>query len=124
MHNAVSAAHLLTELKARSLQLSITTVAFRTPYSSGSCLYQGLIDILKCDRSCVSPMQASGKAELVAFIIASVHHLGMNVIAKGVITAAQLTRRRQSPCEDGQDYLFSKLLNPQAATMLLADIAA
>ncbi len=89
MHNAVLVAHLLTELKARSLQFSLASDAFRTGYAALSCLDQSSIDTLKSDRSCVSPTkQAGGKAELVAIIIALVSHLGMNVIAKGVVTAA------------------------------------
>jgi diguanylate cyclase (GGDEF)-like protein/PAS domain S-box-containing protein len=123
MQDAVSAAKVLTQLKARNVQISIDD--FGTGYSSLSRLHEFPIDTLKIDRSFISLISRSGeKTELVQAIIILAHSLGMDVVAEGVETTEQLARLRQLQCEYGQGYLFSKPLTQQAVVMLLASMSA
>ncbi|MEP0872054.1 EAL domain-containing protein [Trichocoleus desertorum AS-A10] len=118
MNNTESAA-LLRQLRALQVQLCIDD--FGTGYSSLSRLRQFPIHTLKIDRSFVSTMrEAVQDAEVVQAIITLAHNLGMNVVAEGIETAEQLAHLRRLHCEQGQGYFFSKPLNSQAATALLA----
>jgi EAL domain-containing protein (putative c-di-GMP-specific phosphodiesterase class I) len=58
-------------------------------------------------------------AEIVRTIVTLARSLGMNVIAEGVETVAQLTQLRDLGCDFGQGYLFSKAVGASAALELL-----
>jgi len=57
---------------------------------------------------------------VVETIIILAHNLKKDVIAEGVETVEQMRRLHQLGCEYGQDYLFSKPLSSEEATLLLA----
>jgi EAL domain-containing protein (putative c-di-GMP-specific phosphodiesterase class I) len=68
-------------------------------------------------------MEVESEGENVAIvrtIVALAHALGMDVIAEGVETAAQLARLKSIGCEYGQGYFFAKPLPSEAATALMA----
>ncbi|MCT7949870.1 EAL domain-containing protein [Ancylothrix sp. C2] len=109
----------LAHLKTLGVQLAIDD--FGTGYSSLSRLYSFPIQTLKIDRSFVSGMDISpANTEIVRTIIALGQNLGMQVTAEGIETAQQLRRLGELGCGFGQGYLFSKPLEPQKATELLA----
>ena len=119
MENAESAIAMLQGLKALGLQLSIDD--FGTGYSSLSYLHRFPVDTLKIDRSFVSQMSMSNEnAEIVRTIKTLATNLGMDVVAEGVETLEQLKQLAALECEYGQGYLFSKPVDAETATALIA----
>lgn len=119
MENAESAAAILGELRNLEIQLYIDD--FGTGYSSLSRIHTFPTDALKIDRAFVSRMaEDEGNEAIVQTILILAGHLGMNVIAEGVETIEQLNLLRSLQCEYGQGYFFSKPVDSQSATVLIA----
>jgi EAL domain-containing protein (putative c-di-GMP-specific phosphodiesterase class I) len=83
---------------------------------------QGLpIDTLKIDRTFVSRLGKDGNGlEIVRTILALAHDLGMKVVAEGIETDEQLSKLKSMECEYGQGYLFTRPVESQVASTLLA----
>jgi EAL domain-containing protein (putative c-di-GMP-specific phosphodiesterase class I) len=95
---------------------------FGTGYSSLAYLHSFPVQALKVDRSFVSRMdQATQQSAIVKAIVSLAHDLGMEVVAEGVETRAQLEALRALRCRRGQGFLFSKPLPADQAGRLLAD---
>lgn len=114
------AALMLKRLRESGIQISIDD--FGTGYSSLSYLYRFPIDTLKLDRSFIEGITVDGeKLALVRGIIQLARNMGMDVVAEGIETAEQLAQLKTLRCEYGQGYYFSKPLNSETATALLAE---
>ncbi len=110
---------LLDELYAMGLHLSIDD--FGTGYSSLSALQQFPIGTLKIDQSFVrDATEDHDDATIVRTIIEMGRSLGIEVIAEGVESQAQLEFLRDSGCHFGQGRLFGE---PCTAEDLLALLA-
>ena len=110
---------LLDELYAMGLHLSIDD--FGTGYSSLSALQQFPIGTLKIDQSFVrDATEDAGDATIVRTIIEMGRSLGMEVIAEGVESQAQLQFLRVNGCHYGQGRLFGE---PSSADDLLTLLA-
>lgn len=108
----------LKELKELGIRLCIDD--FGTGYSSLSRLHEFPVDTLKIDRAFVNRIDGdAGGAEIVQTIIALAASLGMDAVAEGVETFAQLERLRALHCELGQGFFFSKPIDAQAAARLV-----
>jgi EAL domain-containing protein (putative c-di-GMP-specific phosphodiesterase class I) len=120
LKNAPCGVYMLEQLKALGVQLSIDD--FGTGYSSLARLHQLPIDTLKIDRSFVSQIgnNDSESLEIVRAIMTLAHSLEMDVIAEGVETQEHLRQLRSLECEYGQGYFFSRPVDSQAASKLLA----
>jgi diguanylate cyclase (GGDEF)-like protein/PAS domain S-box-containing protein len=111
-------ANTASQLRAMGIKLSIDD--FGTGYSSLSRLYSFPINMLKIDRSFVSPMDANNKnLEIIEIIVTLADKLGMDVTAEGVETQEQLALLRKLNCEYGQGYFFSRPLDSSAAEALI-----
>lgn len=123
MDDVESAIELLKRLKELGLRLSIDD--FGTGYSSLSYLHRFPIDTLKVDRSFVSRMdlmeEDSKYTQIVRTIVSLGHNLDLDVIAEGIETEAQMNALQSLNCEYGQGYFFSKPINSEGATALLAE---
>ena len=98
---------LLNQLAAMGIHLSIDD--FGTGYSSLSALQQFPISTLKIDQSFVRDVTDDpGDATLVRTIIDMGHGLGMEVVAEGVETFAQLQFVRDNYCNHAQGKLFGE----------------
>ena len=64
--------------------------------------------------------QTSQHAAIVKAIVSLAHDLGMEVVAEGVETRAQLEALRALRCRRGQGFLFSRPLPADQAEGLLA----
>jgi EAL domain-containing protein (putative c-di-GMP-specific phosphodiesterase class I) len=110
---------MLKELAAMGLHLSIDD--FGTGYSSLSALQQFPISTLKIDQSFVRDVNEDrNDATIVRTIIEMGHSLGMQVIAEGVETSAQLEFLTRAGCDQAQGQLFGEPCSIDALTQLLA----
>jgi PAS domain S-box-containing protein len=119
MADAERSAGVLSELKALGVGLDIDD--FGTGYSSLSRLQGFRVDTLKIDRVFVSRMDSDEQTyEIVRVIVMLAHHLGLEVVAEGVETQAQLDMLRHLGCERAQGYFFSRPVDHEAILKLLA----
>ncbi|MGI8499845.1 MAG: EAL domain-containing protein [Hassallia sp.] len=118
MENGDEANTALSQLRAMGIKLSIDD--FGTGYSSLGRLHTFPINMLKIDRSFVTPMDANNKnLEIIEIIVTLADKLGMDVTAEGVETQEQLALLIKLNCEYGQGYFFSRPLDSFAAEALI-----
>ncbi len=107
LENADQVLAKLQELKQLGLHLSLDD--FGTGFSSLGYLNRLPVDRLKIDRSFVTDMMdAPHSATIVRAVISLGHSLGLDVIAEGVETEAQLEHLRQYRCDQVQGYYLGK----------------
>ncbi len=122
MDNPARANEVLSQLRARRIQLSIDD--FGTGYSSLSYLHKFPINTLKIDGSFIRNMGADLQSTgIVGAIIALADNLGMEVVAEGIETESQLARLTTLGCEYGQGYFFSRPLDADRAEHLIASLS-
>jgi diguanylate cyclase (GGDEF)-like protein len=118
MSNEFGAVETLVKLHEAGIEFSIDD--FGTGYSSLSYLKRFPISSLKIDQSFVHDLSLNqGDEAIVAAIIALGHSLGLNVIAEGVETVAQLAQLRKKGCNEIQGFLFSRPVPASEMTLLL-----
>ena len=118
MGDVDEAQRLMHQLKDLGLKLAIDD--FGTGYSSLSYLHRFPTDTLKIDQSFVGRMDNHGDDyEIVNTIVSLGHKLGMDLVAEGIETQAQIEMLLAIGCDRGQGYWFSKPLSSQEATVLL-----
>jgi diguanylate cyclase (GGDEF)-like protein len=106
MHNAELTHATIEKLKAAGFMLAIDD--FGTGYSSLSYLQEFGIHQLKVDRAFVNALnKADGKGHaVVSAIIGLAHALGLEVVAEGVETEAQLDVLKRLHCDQIQGFLL------------------
>ncbi|HYH43853.1 MAG TPA: EAL domain-containing protein [Burkholderiales bacterium] len=116
------AVRVMQELHALGVKLSVDD--FGTGYSSLSYLHRFPLDRLKIDRSFVLDMctQTSSEA-IIAATIALAHSLRLEVVAEGVETEMQHAQLTKMGCDQGQGYLYSRAVAPDAFQALLSNCA-
>ena len=98
---------MLHAMRARGFRLALDD--FGTGYSSLSYLHRLPFSSLKIDRSFVTALiDDAGGSALVPAIITMAHNLGLEVVAEGVETAAQLELLRDLHCDIHQGYLSGR----------------
>jgi diguanylate cyclase (GGDEF)-like protein len=112
----------LEQLKALGLRIAIDD--FGTGYSSLSYLQRFPVDILKIDRSFVSPAGGpkSDTLALVRAIVQLSQTLQLRTVAEGVEDADQLAQMRRVGCDSAQGYLFARPIDADGMSSLLADV--
>lgn len=118
MDNAQAAVAIIEQLNKLKIQLSIDD--FGTGYSSLSYLNRLPVHSLKIDRTFTGEINTHHQnSEIVRSVVTLGHGLGMNIVAEGIETAAELAHLQKLGCEYGQGYLFAKPLRVGEATSLL-----
>ncbi len=98
---------------------------FGTGASSLRLLHGFPGDAVKIHRALVIGMGVEpGAFEIVKALVGLAHNLGLEVIAEGVETAAQLDHLKLLGCEFAQGFHVSAPLRPEDATALLQTVAA
>ncbi len=118
MHNLSVGASVVQRLAAMSVGLHLDD--FGTGYSSLAYLHSFPVQALKVDRSFVNRMDREPQeAAIVKAIVSLAHDLGIEVVAEGVETRAQVAALRALRCGRGQGFLFAEPLPADQAERLL-----
>jgi len=96
---------ILRELRSLGVQLVLDD--FGTGYSSLSYLLRLPFDKIKIDKSFVQSTEPGAKAILEAILVMS-RRLGLDVVAEGVETEAQLAMIRRQHCTEVQGFLLAR----------------
>jgi len=105
--NIDSAIEMMDELKVIGFSFAIDD--FGTGYSSLAYLKKMPVDVIKIDKSFVFGMlENRADYQIIMSTIAMVKNLGLQVIAEGVETSAQLRSLTENDCDIIQGYYFSK----------------
>lgn len=120
MANSEVAVRTLSHLKALGLRLSVDD--FGTGYSSLAYLRRFPLDTLKIDRSFVNEVTTNADgANITRAIIGMSHNLGLNVVAEGVETEAQLAFLYAEGCGEMQGHYFSPPLPAEDSVQWLRE---
>ncbi|MFN3076581.1 MAG: EAL domain-containing protein [Alphaproteobacteria bacterium] len=114
---------ILSGLSGRGISLSIDD--FGTGYSSFAYLRKFPINLLKIDRSFVKDIDRNERASVIPkAIISMAHSLGLDVVAEGIETPAQLALLKSYGCDEGQGYYFGRPMNAEAFADYVLKMAA
>ncbi len=123
MDHAETTIATLEALRDLGIQLCIDD--FGTGYSSLRYLHRFPIRILKIDRSFVSNLNNDIESAIITQSIVMLSHtLGLEIVAEGIETDAQLAYLQELHCEYGQGYRFARALASDAIEALLRTTAA
>jgi diguanylate cyclase (GGDEF)-like protein len=104
--NQARATRVLRGIRELGCRLAIDD--FGTAQSSLRLLEQLPVDTLKIDRSFISGMAESDEeAAIVAAVIGLAHAFGLDAVAEGVETLAQVDRLRALGCDSAQGHYFA-----------------
>jgi len=118
MHNSEVISKLLA--RVRDLHIGLDIDDFGTGYSSLSQLQHLPVQTLKIDRAFVSRIGLDGGGlEIIRTIVSLAHNLGMNVIAEGVETTAQIAQLKALNCEYAQGFYFGRPTDRETAWSLI-----
>jgi EAL domain-containing protein (putative c-di-GMP-specific phosphodiesterase class I) len=120
MADAEHALAVFAALKALGVLVSLDD--FGTGYSSLSYLRRLPIDTLKIDRSFVSKLDSfDDKRQIVEVVLMLARALGLDVVAEGVETEAELDLLRDMGSDLVQGYYYYRPLTPEDAAQALAE---
>ena len=104
----------------RDLGISISLDDFGTGYSSLSYLRRLPVDVIKIDRSFVTPLGNDKEAsQFFRAIVSLIQTIDLKVLAEGVETQVQWQELKDAGCDAAQGYLFSKPVSAADALLLL-----
>ena len=111
----------LRELRAlRKLGVRMALDDFGTGYSSLGRLRHLPFDIVKIDRSFVSKITQEQEGAVIQSILEMATAMGLEVVAEGIETQAQLLALRARGCRLGQGFYYSRAVPPEAVESILA----
>jgi len=109
----------IKSLRNRGMRVALDD--FGTGFASLTHLLTVPVDIIKIDKSFVERLvPGHGAVIIVEGLLSIAAKLGLRVVAEGIETDAQLDQLLSFGCRLGQGYLFSKAVDQDAATSLLA----
>jgi diguanylate cyclase (GGDEF)-like protein len=108
--------------KLKDLGLTLCMDDFGRGFSSFSYLRELPLDALKVDQSFISNLDSENSSQaIVRAILALADGLGMETVAEGVETEAQLEFLKNHECNIFQGYLFSRPVSAEDFLKLLVD---
>jgi diguanylate cyclase (GGDEF)-like protein len=109
---------ILAQLREMGIRVAVDD--FGTGYSSLAYLRRLAVNTLKIDRSFVGELNEGQGVAIVKAVIGLAHSLGLEVVAEGVETAAQLEALCQQGCNLIQGYLFARPMSSRALAQSLS----
>jgi diguanylate cyclase (GGDEF)-like protein/PAS domain S-box-containing protein len=116
--DSLAAVRELRQLRKLGVRLALDD--FGTGYSSLGRLQHLPFDVVKIDRSFISRVTQEQEGAVVRSIIEMAATMGLEVVAEGIETPAQLSALRTLGCRLGQGYYFSRPVPPEALAAILA----
>ncbi|HEX7134569.1 MAG TPA: bifunctional diguanylate cyclase/phosphodiesterase, partial [Iamia sp.] len=116
------ASRALLALRATGVRIAVDD--FGTGYSSLTHLQRLPIDVIKIDRSFVSGLGEEGRgdrATIVSAVVGIATAMGLESVAEGIETDAQLAALRDLACSRGQGYLFAEPVPLEILLRLVRD---
>jgi diguanylate cyclase (GGDEF)-like protein/PAS domain S-box-containing protein len=117
MERGDKAMSMLEQLSRAGVELSLDD--FGTGYSSLSYIHRFPVTALKIDRSFIGRIGGQQNCEIVHAVVALARNLGLEVVAEGIETLAQLDQLKGLGCQQGQGYYFSEPVGEESATELI-----
>jgi diguanylate cyclase (GGDEF)-like protein/PAS domain S-box-containing protein len=106
--------------KLRDLGVRVALDDFGTGYASLSFLTRMPLTGIKIDQNFVRGLPEDAKmVSIVRSLIAMAHNLGLNVVAEGVETVAQMEFLQTQDCDEAQGFLFAKPMSAGTFAALL-----
>ena len=119
MADPAQAGALLREIRDVGVRVAIDD--FGTGYSSLTYLHDFPLNALKIDKNFVQSVESNERGGPIANMIVGLgKNLGLDVIAEGVETEAQLEYLRKQGCDIAQGYLYARPESPEDLTPWLA----
>ncbi len=120
MRDATLTASQLRTVKALGIDIAIDD--FGTGYSSLAYLRQFPVDILKIDRSFITPLADSAESKALLHTLVQLgKQLGLKTLAEGIEQHEQFCQLQAEDCDSGQGFMFAR---PLAAGDVLDFLAA
>ena len=120
MRDAELTARELNTIKALGVDIAIDD--FGTGYSSLAYLRQFPVDILKIDRSFITPIGDSAESKALLHTLVQLgKQLGLKTLAEGIEQHEQFCQLKEEDCDSGQGFMFAR---PLAAGDVLAFLAS
>lgn len=102
--------------RLRDLGVRVRIDDFGTGYSALAYLHELPVSGIKLDRSWFRRIDESAEQrDIVGCIVRLAHRMGMDVVAEGIETMAQLQRARELRCDFAQGFGFSRPLDAEHA---------
>jgi diguanylate cyclase (GGDEF)-like protein len=115
MSDPAQASALLREIRDVGVRIAIDD--FGTGYSSLTYLHEFPLNALKIDKNFVQSVESKDRGGPISkMIIGLGQNLGLEVIAEGVETEAQLEYMRNHGCDVAQGYLYARPESPEDLT--------
>ena len=115
MSDPAQASALLREIRDLGVRIAIDD--FGTGYSSLTYLHEFPLSALKIDKNFVQSVESNDRGGPISkMIIGLGQNLGLEVIAEGVETEAQLRYMREHGCDVAQGYLYARPESPEDLT--------
>ena len=112
MSDPAQASALLREIRDVGVRIAIDD--FGTGYSSLTYLHEFPLSALKIDKNFVQSVESNDRGGPISkMIIGLGQNLGLEVIAEGVETEAQLEYMREHGCDVAQGYLYARPESPE-----------